>query len=113
MSKEEYYRTNGMSYMNKEQETMTDNQSKHTAAPWAVGECDPDQMINVYGGDGLSIAVEVQGADLTEAEANARLIAAAPELLKVLESTFEALKNGSYDENNVEPILKVIAKAKG
>ena len=38
---------------------------------------------------------------------------AAPELLEVLEQTFEDLKNGSYDENNVEPIMNVINKAKG
>lgn len=48
-----------------------------------------------------------------EKEANARLIAAAPELLECLEGVFEALKEGTYGESHVEWIIRAIAKARG
>jgi hypothetical protein len=61
---------------------MTD---KHTPGPWQSGGC------VVYGPDGAGVADLVAGVcnhngrSPDETEANARLIAAAPELLKALE----------------------------
>ena len=92
------------------------NENKHTPAPWKVFCTRPGSNNNDYtlekpsNKKGYYKHVNISAE---EREANAHLIAAAPELLEVLEQTFEDLKNGSYDENNVEPIINVIKKARG
>jgi len=62
----------------------------HTPGPWELGE-DGVWLGSVYSEDGLRIALVYGEWDIDEprpreeGEANARLIAAAPELLKALE----------------------------
>ena len=72
--------------------------TKHTPGPWSSASLDQDSNhLEVFAGttDGEQVAV-VKGHDLStgkyyEAIANARLIAAAPELLEALEETSAAL----------------------
>lgn len=59
--------------------------TKHTAAPWLIGEnrYDYDLIIRSANNDPVC-SVIYAGYSKTEAKANARLIAAAPELLEAL-----------------------------
>ena len=90
------------------------NNLKHTPGPWMVIECDDDaewlRLPYFYvQNENLDIA-EIHDCDdmsLAEAEANARLIAAAPEML-------ESLINCCMDENwSAEDVYKIIEKATG
>lgn len=59
----------------------------HTPGPWRVGPRDDHRAeIRVFGGPGLPVAAaDAAHILVTEAHANARLIAAAPDMLAVLE----------------------------
>jgi len=64
-------------------------QRKHTPGPWVVG----DNGVRVYAPDSDTIINDPNDwsfPDWDEAEANARLIAAAPELLEVLNALISA-----------------------
>ena len=67
--------------------------SKHTPGPWAV-ERDAEGRLHVVEGDFLDIA-EVGYLSGPDPKANARLIAAAPELLAALEGLKTAAKAAS------------------
>jgi hypothetical protein len=99
----------------------------HTKGPWAASEHgaygDYDGNSIVILGDDLRIAV-VLGYDTKETRANARLIAAAPELLEALEAMIEwdAREEdhaiGFYDRMDLcklafEKARGAVAKAKG
>ena len=64
--------------------------SKHTESPWIYSHN------TVSGGNGSETVAEVYGFDTTEKKANAKLIAAAPELLEAL---------------NEAPIVSMFSKA--
>lgn len=88
--------------------------SKHTAGPWNVGE-----EGDVYAEQSACIAT-VCGAPegITEAGANARLIAAVPELLAALGQLLDRLDfHGNIDlvreEGPIDDARQAIAKAKG
>lgn len=103
--------------------------SKHTAGPWIVwndrhgnlsvrSANERDTKDETY----LEIATEVGGLrtwknfkDHSEEEANARLIAAAPELLEALEAMREAAEMEDWDGRSSAYALaeKAIAKATG
>ncbi len=62
--------------------------SKHTKAPWEwLGE-------KVFGDDGLTVCSDVNGEDQETYEANARLIAAAPDLYEALQGLISLLDSG-------------------
>lgn len=99
---------------------------KHTPAPWEacnVGDySDYDGQCRVILGDDLRIAVVL--GDHDESAANARLMAAAPDLLGALEEmanicaacTFETIRiNGKYLDRKeaVSRARAAIAKVKG
>lgn len=66
--------------------------SKHTPGSWTLwGRADPSQVIASESG---FVAQTVGGND----EANARLIAAAPELLQALTAVVEAIEKGDLDD---------------
>ena len=65
--------------------------TKHTQGPWIIDE---DTGMNDGGTikdtDGRGIAMDIYGRTADEANANARLIAAAPELLEACQARLEA-----------------------
>ena len=74
--------------------------TKHTEGPWIAGECGIPDEPGVFS-DGLLVAKVPVPLNLcrSEAEANARLIASAPELLAALKGmvwAFEKLGNGKH-----------------
>lgn len=71
--------------------------TQHTPRPWKIGTPPPngEQTIGAY--QGLMVAVATTGSG-TPTEANARLIAAAPELLEALQGVFNACLLANEDE---------------
>lgn len=101
--------------------------AKHTPGPWHV-KSDPfhfDTLSSIVGGekrgDGKrfpshELNAEVGGfADFEIQEANARLIAAAPDLLEALEEAEKCLAESEYSEDGYarKLVRAAIAKAKG
>jgi hypothetical protein len=92
----------------------------HTSGPWTVIEkCEGTQVIVSGPEDWVGVAL-VYGDTDEEAEANARLIAAAPELLDAIELAYDLLNTMTTSEYsrggdaNVRHVLRTaIAKAKG
>ncbi|MFA6063839.1 MAG: hypothetical protein WC736_14725 [Gallionella sp.] len=89
----------------------------HTPGPWAAADTlSRTGLINVYGpGRPLPIAI-VTGDYKTEREANARLIAAAPELLEALQAMLEIYgpRNGAIERDGPCNYARAaIAKATG
>lgn len=67
--------------------------SKHTQGPWKLVEVNDETVkgaVHVYGG-GAAITTDVWGPTLAESDANARLIAAAPDLLAACEEALRQL----------------------
>lgn len=100
----------------------TSSPLKHTPGPWSVWAFDDGNELAVgpiVGGVAVAHIVTVNGHGIatestaTTAQANATMIANAPELLKACKRSIELLKacGANVDEN--EPILAVIAAAEG
>lgn len=87
--------------------------AKHTPGPWSeFGPGNPQ----VYGGDPvrrIAVLDRQTGASMDECYANARLIAAAPELLAALEGVRDFWAGGDCPEDLWEELTTAIAKAKG
>jgi len=88
--------------------------SLHTAAPWQVDFVDTDM---VYAANGLRVATtHCDGQDdetpWAEPEANASLVAAAPELLEALEDVECNLARCDLDDDTCAKIRAAITKAK-
>ncbi len=91
--------------------------AQHTPGPWFVAHlpdgqgswvaCDPDGCGIHADGSYMAVCVSPIG------EANARLIAAAPDLLAALEGLFRLLDAGSLYEPQAFAARAAIAKAKG
>ena len=80
-------------------------QTKHTPGPWHIGVRTYHAGRDVYGPKGEPVAVADDAITATpEAEANARLIAAAPELLAALQAIMD-------DPDAVDHILHLDAVA--
>lgn len=66
--------------------------AKHTPGPWLLADSDP-RFVYALGDEGYNrFWLKVSGTDpalFAELEANARLIAAAPELLEVVRKVYE------------------------
>ena len=105
--------------------------SKHTPGPWQL-QADPmhfDSLTAVIGGKRMNakphawpaypLTVQVGGmCGLQEMQANARLIAAAPDLLEALEELadlVDCIRSGDYtpDSFTTQPARAAIAKATG
>lgn len=98
--------------------------SKHTPGPWHVGNKYPADVYAARAGHAIARAVNPQCDG--ECEANARLIAAAPELLEALNLAVKLLRENIDIADNAEtcrfdltdwklaaPIFAAIAKATG
>jgi len=94
----------------------TPNEVRHTPGPWRVTGSIHDPVTS---DDGDIITGFVRGPTAEIGDANARLIAAAPELLEALRSVQEFLAAGGRlhadalfdDESAIDMINKAIAKA--
>lgn len=100
---------------------MNTNKSKHTPGPWRV-DCLANDPKTYGDKSGLPIVIDSCNDEICsvvwDGISNARLIAAAPELLAALEAIYEANEKmaRSIDPGNMLPILNsartAIAKAK-
>jgi hypothetical protein len=94
-------------------------QTKHTPGPWHIGVRTFHAGRDVYGPKGEPVAVADDAITATpEAEANARLIAAAPCLLACLEALVGEADLGEVDLDDddrakLEQARAAIAKATG
>ena len=96
------------------------NKDKHTPAPWKINHHGEKYIISTDL-DGNDVIAKVEDHAPTmddmekEAQANAHLIAAAPELLEALEMASNIINSEARDSkygNAKEKINKAIAKAK-
>ena len=94
---------------------------KHTPGPWVVGPVD-DTVVTHLGADGVRYEVAQIDGDYNEPglwpvmEANARLIAAAPDLLDAAIKALAALRSRCGPEERVvaeRTLVAAIAKAEG
>lgn len=95
--------------------------TKHTPGPWEIIEDAVIEIIPVDTGDVIAY-VEQAGYNRDEVQANAYLIAAAPELLKMMKETLVEMEELSNEETkwisfigrtNSKKLRSVIAKAEG
>ena len=99
----------------------------HTPGPWAISH-QPDtanrQVDDAAGRQITYCPVHCKSVPLPEAQANARLIAAAPELLAACKLALETAENWIHDQldgtsmvepelADLEPVRQAIAKAEG
>lgn len=85
---------------------------RYTPGPWKLGRLGR----YVYGGDDLAVVYVDDNAtprEENEMQANARLIAAAPELLAMLTEAAEFIQPFNRAEELLDRIDVVIAKARG
>ena len=102
--------------------------SKHTPGPWEVFEREPDKnYLRVRGPLGRRFKVanvintkQPDEREWAETEANAKLIAAAPQMLEALQTAFDLLQEyqGMYQHpDNIDPVMDeievVLMAAKG
>lgn len=96
---------------------MTMKNSLHTPGPWSFSTSPQPNGCPSVGARGLLVAVvahSVNQSDQKEtALANARLIAAAPELLKELTYFLDWIEQGDYEESFLNSARAAIAKATG
>ena len=83
--------------------------TQHTPGPWRIGTTPPNGEQTIGTQQGLMVAVATTGAN-TPTEANARLIAAAPDLLEALQNL---LKSSCIDGDIAIEAKAAIAKATG
>lgn len=88
------------------------SEEKHTPGPWRVGKGGPNMCPTVGTEKGLMVAMVAYG-DSHPTQANARLIAAAPDLLEALENLTIAIGMGWDLDGVLEVSRAAIAKAKG
>lgn len=92
--------------------------NKHTAAPWESTASTPEdgfECFFIHAGEGYSqrqIAT-VNGPQDEKGEANARLIAAAPELLEALKDVLDRVSIDDWNEKVYYQAQVAIAKATG
>ena len=81
---------------------------KHTNGPWLITTIDGDDCLMVGGGDGSDVVADIRtDRPEDEVEANARLIAAAPDLLAAL------MELGNIVLDNRDAVDDAIEKALG
>ena len=90
-------------------------QVKHTAGPWRVGDDDfnSENAFISAGKDYLQLATIHAIHGKREAEANAQLIASAPELLEACKEALKYFDQIDFRGANARQLTKAIAKAEG
>ena len=89
-------------------------QTKHTPGPWQVNKKVKTSVETVKDGQGINLIAQTEDPDgqrsLSEDQANAKLIAAAPELLDASQSVLTTLK--SMNQNSmIEGMIMVLQDA--
>ena len=90
---------------------MTD--TKHTPGPWEVK--DGDNGYEIHGANIIAAYVTDEPSAVCE-DANAHLIAAAPDLLNLCELVNDSFGGGrviTFSDSDIEDFVAAIAKAKG
>jgi hypothetical protein len=90
--------------------------TQHTQGPWHIGLRRPDSTKFIYDAQGGEVADCDTGTNHPAQNIeNARLIAAAPDMLNALERFSEAMKRGKYPELQgiACDAFAALAKAKG
>lgn len=95
-----------------------ENAIKHTPGPWHIGVRQPNSDKFIYGQDGSEVANCDMLTNFHDVNlANARLIAAAPDMLEALEKAASILEDEYQTTDCRHPsktgLYAVIAKAKG
>lgn len=85
--------------------------SDHTPPPWTL--CPPDPEGNAQIESPHVMVGEVYDVEEPEGTANARLIAAAPDLLGAAVDLVDSLRRGAWDAFDPCPLREAIAKATG
>ena len=93
----------------------------HTPGPWATHKTEgnggniPDRLEIVGPEESRkrSLIASIYGFKLPEGQANARLIAAAPELYEALENLMDFLFHGKKDHQMILKASAALAKARG
>lgn len=94
--------------------TNNSNEVRYTAGPWEVREYSRCTVMTKEGTIIANCCTVIQGLSKEECEANARLIAAAPELLEALKSVLNMpeMANGT-NQTLYRKIEQAISKAQG
>ena len=89
--------------------------NKHTPGPWEIDSEQPSTVKKFTHGNRLSIATVHGGyGEKTRRTANARLIAAAPEMLEALEDALNLIDTITpFEGDTVRKARAAIAKARG
>ena len=87
--------------------TDSDSSTKHTPGPWVVKEYD-DMLVTGQGG--IIAGMRSAGRSMNVARANARLIAAAPDLLEALQEVFDTWFEKPSNIEKIEPSWVVKAR---
>ena len=97
-------------------EATKEKHATHTPGPWQIEDCTPGESTGLRFEVGTKDSVIARTTDgWKEAHANARLIAAAPEMFEVLSElldTLEMSKGYGFDEE-YEKAREVLAKVEG
>ena len=86
--------------------------TKHTPGPWRVSTANPLQVNTDKGGDSVGVAESQKYnapntfCDPNEAEANAKLIAAAPELLEALDGLLLTVGMTAFKHEGQRAVLQ-------
>jgi hypothetical protein len=88
---------------------MSEIKTKHTPGPWEVVKCSNDESSHVYSQPDKSEMYTTIA--FTKKESDAKLIAAAPKLLKALKNLMQAIDDDTVDYSILEETRKIIFNA--
>jgi hypothetical protein len=82
---------------------------------WTIDGCISMQNLDIVRGGNRIAMIDCENEALSDSDilTNARLIAAAPDMLAALEDAVEALSEAKYYPSELNRLQAVIAKAKG
>jgi len=88
--------------------------TQHTAGQWQLGDNMTTEQISVLSSTGKNIAylnyAKNRGAnDYEQQQANAKLIAAAPDMLEALKYCIDALQGMGYNSEVYQPLVLALA----
>jgi hypothetical protein len=89
-------------------------EAKHTKEPWLITTIQGEDCLMIGGGDGSEVVADIRTHwPEEEVEANARLIAAAPELLQIAEDYVLLCELIYWEGSVLDAAREAIAKVKG